>query len=151
MNALGQGPDVLRGYAAPDKDYAALIVGRAMSGDGRRPRARLTAEDQAALAAAAAYVDANPDGDLSLARLARVAGMGGTKLKCRFKEAFGSTVADYVRNRRLARAEGLLAGTDLSVRQMALAVGYRDAGRFAELCRLRAGRSPSEYRRLAGH
>ena len=104
--------------------------------------------DQAMLQSLAAYIGDHYADDLSIEKLSRVACMGTTKLKRCFRAYFDCTVADYVQQVRIDQAEHLLRYTDLPVGEVAKAVGYSAAGRFAALfCRIK-GILPLEYRKM---
>jgi hypothetical protein len=49
----------------------------------------------------------------------------------------------------MRHAEMLLVSTDLAIEQVASAVGYSNAGRFAANFKTNAGLFPSEYRKMA--
>lgn len=59
--------------------------------------------------------------------------MGRTKLKLAFKEIYGMSITEYIQQRRLSHAETLLAITDFTIEQVSAAVGYSNAGRFANM------------------
>ena len=75
--------------------------------------------------------------------------MGRTKLKMAFKEVYGFPITEYIQQRRLSHAETLLSLTDFSIEQVATAVGYSNAGRFAGMFRKSTGVYPAEYRKMA--
>ena len=54
--------------------------------------------------------------------------------------------ADYLASCRVERARQLLATTDLSISEVANAIGYQEANSFSRLFKTRTGQSPSEYR-----
>lgn len=64
-----------------------------------------------------------------------------------FRAAYGMTPLDYVAQQRLAAAEALLADTDLSVREVALRLGFIDAAYFGRLFRRHRGCTPEAWRR----
>jgi AraC family transcriptional activator of pyochelin receptor len=86
----------------------------------------------------------------SLPELAHRIGTNDFKLKRGFREVFGITVFDYVRKLRLEKARSLLEGGDLSVTEVALAVGYGHFGHFASVFKKAFGVLPSHYRRPRG-
>lgn len=106
-------------------------------------------EDRCRLEAVAAYVNDHCALELPLERLSRIACMGGTKFKRSFKQLYGCTVTEYIQQRRMSQAEVLLAATGLSIGQVAQAVGYRSASRFAQLFRRSTGLSPEEFREIS--
>jgi two-component system response regulator YesN len=63
-----------------------------------------------------------------------------------FTENAGLGFRAYLRHLRLSKAADLLMGTDLSVGQIADAVGYGDASQFAKSFKRMYGVSPSRYR-----
>lgn len=64
-----------------------------------------------------------------------------------FARTFGETPHAFVTRQRIDRAKALLAGTDLSVLEVCLAVGYQSVGTFSRRFAALVGRSPSDYRR----
>lgn len=96
-----------------------------------------------------AYIGDHYADELSIEQLCKIACMGSTKLKKSFKAYLGSTISEYIQNTRIGQAEQLLAYTDLSIGQVAQAVGYSNAGRFANLFRKANGVLPMEYRKIS--
>lgn len=70
------------------------------------------------------YVDAHLDQDLSLARLATVAGISASHLKTLFKRSTGLPVHGYVVRQRVERARALLIRRELPASQIALDTGF---------------------------
>lgn len=66
----------------------------------------------------------------------------------RFRELFGSTPFDTMLASRLNTARRLLAATDLSVKEIADRVGYRNPLYFSRLFKSRLNLSPVSYRRM---
>ena len=104
-------------------------------------------EDRERIQAVALYIDDHCASALTVDDLARAACMSPTKFKECFKAVTGSTLTRYVQSRRISQSEGLLRMPDLSIEQVAHAVGYTCASRFSELFRRETGLLPSEYRR----
>lgn len=63
-----------------------------------------------------------------------------------FKEKTGTTFSDYLAGCRVEQARRLLSTTDLSVAEVASAIGYQEANSFSRLFKARTGQSPSDYR-----
>jgi AraC-like DNA-binding protein len=63
-----------------------------------------------------------------------------------FTRTFGETPHQFVTRVRVDRAKALLAGTNLSVLEVCLAVGYQSVGTFSRRFAALVGRSPSDYR-----
>ena len=96
-----------------------------------------------------AYINDHCALELPQERLAKIACMGGTKLKSCFRQYHGCTITEYIQQRRMSRGEQLLSETDLPIGQIARSVGYRSASRFTELFRESTGLTPGEYRKCA--
>jgi AraC-like DNA-binding protein len=62
-----------------------------------------------------------------------------------FKRAFGETPHRYLLRRRVERAKDLLRGTDLSVTEVSLEVGFQSLGSFSAAFRELVGEPPSDY------
>ena len=111
--------------------------------------ARISKQDMDALSNVASYISDHFNSELPLEMLARIACMGTTKLKTSFKHIYRCTISEYIQQRRMRHAEMLLTSTDLAIEQVASAVGYSNAGRFAANFKTNTGLFPSEYRKMA--
>ncbi|MCA0302772.1 MAG: AraC family transcriptional regulator [Proteobacteria bacterium] len=85
----------------------------------------------------------------SLSDLARDVGLSVRTLQRRFVEAFGMSVLEYARRRRLELARGLLERDGATVAQAAHAAGYAHAANFATAFRRHFGLMPREARSRA--
>jgi AraC-like DNA-binding protein len=84
---------------------------------------------------------------LDVAALAREAHASPAHFARSFKRAFGETPHKYVVRRRIERAKELLRGTDLSVTEISLEVGFQSLGSFGAAFRELVGESPGRYGR----
>ena len=66
-----------------------------------------------------------------------------------FREVTGKSLTEFMVSIRIERAKSLLAETDMSVREIAEAVGYEDQNYFSRSFRKVVGCSPREFRREA--
>lgn len=85
----------------------------------------------------------------ALPGLAEIAASVGTyreKLNQLFRIHTGMTVFAYIREARIERAAHLLRDTDMEVQDIALLLGFANAGNFATAFRERMGSTPSSYR-----
>lgn len=79
----------------------------------------------------------------SLFRLAKKAGLNDTKLKRGFKQVFGTTVFDYLKNVRLESARQLLLAGEKNVSEVAAEVGYNSLSHFSQIFKRKYGILPS--------
>ena len=56
---------------------------------------------------------------------------------------------EYITHRRVARAEILLAGSSMTVKDIAYSVGYSDQMYFSRVFKKFTGSSPTQYRENA--
>lgn len=86
---------------------------------------------------------------LSLADIGSAVGIHPTHLSRAFHRHYHCTVGAYLRHLRLEQARRELAGSPLSLSDIALAAGYSDQSHFSTAFREHAGVSPAQYRRLS--
>jgi AraC family transcriptional regulator of arabinose operon len=86
------------------------------------------------------------DPSLGLPELARAISLSVSRCHELFKHALGLSPTAYLRRRRMARAESLLLGTDLKVREIAQRCGWQDEFHFSRLFKKHHGASPLSYR-----
>ncbi len=82
---------------------------------------------------------------LSLEELARLVNTSPFYFSRLFRDELGMNYIDYVTNRRLEKAGGLLA-QGLSVKECCFAVGYNDPNYFSRIFRKHFGMTPTEFR-----
>jgi AraC-like DNA-binding protein len=81
----------------------------------------------------------------SLLELARQVGLNDYKLKQGFLQVFGTTVFGYLHDYRLERSQQLLASSEMSVTEVAHAVGYASLPSFSKAFRKKFDNSPTAY------
>ncbi|NVM75773.1 DNA-binding response OmpR family regulator [Duganella sp. SG902] len=86
-----------------------------------------------------------------LAEIARSVGTYREKLSQVFREQTGMTVFGFIREERIRRGEELLRDTDIDVQDIALLIGFNNAGNFATAFRERMGVTPTAYRQAIHH
>jgi len=86
-----------------------------------------------------------------LAEIARSVGTYREKLSQVFREQTGMTVFSFIREARIRRGEELLKDTDIDVQDIALLIGFNNAGNFATAFRERHGVTPTAYRQAIQH
>src|SRR5947209_16661620 len=83
---------------------------------------------------------------LTVADMARAAGLSPAYFSREFRRAFGESPHQYLLTRRLERAAALLRNTDRSVADICLTVGLRSVGSFTTSFGRAFGMSPTSYR-----
>ena len=79
--------------------------------------------------------------------VAKAAGVSVVALQTRFRAALGRTVLEEIQRVRVARAQALLAGTEMKLTEVAERCGCPNSQRFSVLFRQAVGVTPSAYRR----
>lgn len=90
-------------------------------------------------------LDATPLPDLGM--VAREMGLSDSALRRRFKAATGSSMQEYVLEKRVARARALLLDTNWTLRKIAGELGYNSEWFFARQFKERVGVAPGAFRR----
>jgi AraC-like DNA-binding protein len=86
---------------------------------------------------------------LTLASLAKHAGMSISRFSCVFREAFGTSPLEYVTDQRMREARRLLREPGRCVSEVAYAVGFQDSNYFSRAFKQHHGMSPREFRDMA--
>jgi AraC-like DNA-binding protein len=90
-----------------------------------------------------AYIESHLQHDLTLAGIASTFGMAITSMQRQFKAAFGVTVMDYIRARRLALAKIAMEQDGKTIAQAAHIAKYKSPANFATAFKRAYGVSPS--------
>lgn len=103
--------------------------------------------DMAAIRRALAYISDNPDRAISLCELATASGLSRFHFSRLFKRQLGVSPARYVERIRIEQAKALIVGAQMSLADIALAVGFADQSHFARRFRFHEGRTPGAFAR----
>ncbi|MBQ7565582.1 MAG: helix-turn-helix transcriptional regulator [Oscillospiraceae bacterium] len=95
------------------------------------------------------YIEAHYREELSVSDLAAQMNLSTVYFSNAFKAAFHITPKQYVLNKRLTESRQLLLETDLSVKEIAYAVGFANESYFSELFTARTGVSATRFRQRA--
>lgn len=82
-------------------------------------------------------------------QLAELCGLSRSHLMRMFKGSTGSSLHEFIADHRLAAARQLLASDQLSIKQVAARLGFRDPAHFTNAFRRDEQMTPSEFRRRA--
>ncbi|MEH2922577.1 helix-turn-helix transcriptional regulator [Samsonia erythrinae] len=104
--------------------------------------------EQARLENVRRRLEQQPEKAYTLNELAQLAAMSSSSLRAKFRQAYGHSVFDYLRDCRLELARRYLA-QGYNVQQAAWMSGYQHATNFATAFRRRYGIAPSDARRLS--
>lgn len=95
------------------------------------------------------FIVTNLDKQLSIPSLASSYHISPSKLKYDFKSYFNAPIWMYIIKQRMERARQLLHETNLSIGEVALAVGYQEASSFTRSFRKFYGHPPRREKQLA--
>ncbi len=92
------------------------------------------------------YVHVHLSESINLPMLAAVAGLSMHHFAREFKQSFGVTPHHYLTQKRVERAQEMLAQTELSLSEIAYATGFSDQSHLARHFRHVLGTTPREFR-----
>jgi AraC family transcriptional regulator len=145
-----RGVDPVARASRAEMDLRALLIGMRLvsfhAAGAASPPPRVGALSPRRLRAVAEAVEAWIDQDLSLERLAAVAGLAKYHFATAFRQATGLTPHRFVTQRRIERAKAALAGP-ATITEIALACGFGSHQHFCTAFRRETGVTPSEWRR----
>jgi len=91
-------------------------------------------------------VEAEYASELALDEVARRVASSRRQLQRSYAEIGGTTFRDHLTSVRMQRAAEMLAARNMTVREVARRVGYRQPAQFAKAFRRQFGRAPSDFR-----
>lgn len=94
------------------------------------------------------YIQLHPDEELSLSHLAAHFSKNASVLSATFSKETGQTLTSFIHQTRIREAIRLFNTTDLSVSDVAMAVGYLDFSYFSKVFSKNVGCSPREYKQF---
>lgn len=92
------------------------------------------------------YIHVNYSNDISLDDLCELVHINRTTLNRKFKEQVGNTAMEYLLRHRLKIACDALSHTNLSLSEIAEAIGFKYDTYFIKQFTVKMGQSPTEYR-----
>jgi AraC-like DNA-binding protein len=98
----------------------------------------------------ARYIEEHYSDSFTLTDLARRCGLSPSYFARAFKQTHGVSVFEHLHRTRVKRACLMLKRSDLSVTEIAAALGYNNISFFNRCFRRIIGRTPVEYRRSSG-
>ncbi|NQU22801.1 MAG: helix-turn-helix transcriptional regulator [Candidatus Nealsonbacteria bacterium] len=103
--------------------------------------------DEEIVSTAIQFILQNAQKSVGVDEVAAAACTSRRTLETRFEQHLGRTVSAEIRRVRIDHAKRLLAGSKMSIAQIAQVVGFGTAQYMARVFRREADVSPSEYRR----
>lgn len=127
-----------------DKTMGELIEG--FRKDIHHPRARYA---ERVVYRIMSYVQANIDRKLTREDIAHQIHLSVRHMNRLFQGETGQSLGAYIHSYKLARAKQLLERSDLTVKQIAYSLGYRELPSFYRMIHRNLGKTPTEVRRQA--
>ena len=81
--------------------------------------------------------------------MAEAFGMSAPNLSTAFKKATGTTILDYATRLKITKAKELLTGSNMTLQDIALEVGYYNPTSFIRRFKQLTGMTPGEYKSAA--
>ncbi len=106
-----------------------------------------SADTQNAISILRRYIREHISEELGRNELASLVYLNPDYLSHIFRERTGVSLIDYITAERMKKARELLVSTDLSIRDVALAVGYSNISYFSRQFKRSQGKTPLEFRK----
>jgi two-component system, response regulator YesN len=97
------------------------------------------------------YIRLNLDKELTRDEIANYVYLNPDYFDRVFKKETGASVARFIMQERIAKAQELLEKTDISVSTIGENVGYPNSANFSSMFKRMTGRNPADYRRSKSH
>lgn len=98
---------------------------------------------------AIALMESNLNRRLTLAQMARTAGLSASRFRHKFKAEIGVTPTIYLQNIRLEMAKTLLSTNSLSVKEVKNAIGIQSDSYFTHQIKKAYGQTPSRLKTVS--
>lgn len=152
LSLIGMMETELEG-ALPGYEYTVLGMFMQMVSFLCRRYARSSHKDDSdimLMANTISYIETHYAEQIGLQNLKDVANMSTSTLLRKFKRATEHTPVEYLLRVRVSHAVALLGNPEMSITEVAFAVGFQDSNYFARQFKRIMRVSPSEYRSLVG-
>lgn len=133
-------------YNAVYEEYSAILFN--MMAALRSPqRTEILSETQQNIENSRDYIIENLTRNISLEDVAEQAGFSATHFARLFKKRYGIPVNEYIIGRRLAKAQILLAQTQMPIKQISHKTGFADQLYFSRIFKKKLHITPSDFRK----
>ena len=92
------------------------------------------------------YIESNLGGNLSVAALADILNVNASYLSTQFKKELNTTLSEFIGEKRITKAVGLLSTSDLQIQVVAQRCGIPDVNYFCKKFKKATGQTPREFR-----
>lgn len=117
---------------------------------GKNRYVTLTASDANAIKKAHDILTKEACNPPTIKSLSKIVFLNEQKLKAGFSAKYHMSIGEYTTSIRMAMAESLLSTTDLSINEIANAVGYNYSGNFVKMFKKIHGKTPLAFRKMKG-
>lgn len=107
----------------------------------------ILAIDDAEVAAALQFIRAHARRDVGVQQVADYTRLSRRMLEKRFRQTLGRSIHDEIQRMRLDLAGRMLMETQMSIAEIATALGFPNAAHVSRFFRRHTGQSPAQYRR----
>lgn len=125
-----------------------LLCNAAVYGERKHP-IKLSDYDLECLQRAKELILENLDHPYTITRLAHKIAMNEFKLKKGFKQLYGTSVHELIRNERMKKSLSFLQESEMSIQQIALELGFPGIAAFTNAFRSKFGYPPSAARKMS--
>lgn len=105
----------------------------------------LTKQECMAVKKVSEYILQNPEEPFSVETLCIRSGLSPCKIQEGFKMMHGRTVADFIRNVRVEKAEELISKSDMNISEIVYSIGFTSRSYFAKIFKRKYNCSPKTY------
>lgn len=106
----------------------------------------LTVSEMETIKTVSAHVNENSESQITITDLYAEFGLSPCKLQAGFKLMHGHTVAEYIREVRIKKAEKLLKNTDMNISQVVYTIGLTSRSYFSKIFKDKYNCSPKDYK-----
>lgn len=131
-------------YEVKAKEWLSIIINDYYS---QQKEKKINPDDNQALDNVKHYINDHLTTTIPQDLLAKIAMMSKKKLKNLFKFKYNMTITEYIQEQRMNLAEHLLTTTQLEIKEVANAVGYKSHSRFSSLFKKYIGVYPHELKK----
>lgn len=107
-----------------------------------------TTEETEALKRSIAFIKDNLSKRLTVEDLALNVQMGYEKFRKLFQLYYGVSPGNFIQNQRIRASQSLLSGEDMTVKEVALELGYTDSATFSKQFKKVTGYTPTKFREV---